>query len=320
MSVQKREFGVAKDCKAVELYTIKNEAGASVEVITYGATMQALTMPDRNGKFADVTIGFDDLKGHMERSNYQGQTVGRYANRIANGEFGINGKFYHTTKNEKGTTCLHGGGEFSHTVWDVLSAGDDFVKLGYTSPAGSHGFPGELKTEVTYTLTAGNELILDFYAVADEDTVINLTNHAYFNLGGFDAGSVLGHILQVNAACFTPTDEKSIPTGELRPVKGTPFNFTLPKTIGLDIGTDYDQLNNCKGYDHNFCLDEPSTDTPAVKVWEPEKRTGHGSLHRLARRSALYRQLFSGCAGQKRHGNGQARRFLFGDAVLPRYA
>lgn len=270
MSIEKRDFGTASDCKAVELYTLKNAAGASVEVITYGATLQAVSMPDKNGSFADVTIGFDDLQGHLERSNYQGQTVGRYANRIANGKFNLNGKKYSVTKSEKGITCLHGGGEFSHTVWDVLLTGDNFIKLGYTSPADSHGFPGELKTEVTYSLTDENELIIDFYAVSDEDTVINLTNHAYFNLGGFDAGNVLGHILQINADAFTPTDTASIPTGELRPVKGTPFNFTLPKTIGLDIGDDYDQLINCKGYDHNFCLAAHEPGTPAVTVWEPK--------------------------------------------------
>jgi len=270
MSVEKRDFGATKDCKAVELYTVMNSSGASFEVITYGATLQALNMPDRNGKFTDVTIGFDDLEGHLARSNYQGQTVGRYANRIANGEFKLNGKKYTVTKNEKGTTCLHGGGEFSHAVWDVLQTGDNFVKLGYTSPSGSHGFPGEMKTEVTYTLTQANKLIIDSSAIADEDTIINLTNHTYFNLGGYDSGNVLGHIMQINAERFTPTDSTSIPTGELRNVKGTPFNFTLPKSIGLDIGADYDQLNNCKGYDHNFCLAPREVDTPAATVWEPK--------------------------------------------------
>jgi len=269
MSIEKRDFGLTQDCKAVELYAIANSIGASVEVITYGATLQALTMPDRNGMFADVTIGFDDLKGHTELSNYQGQTVGRYANRIANGAFSINGKEYNVTKNEKDATCLHGGGEFSHTVWDVIGTGENFIKLGYISPAGSHGFPGTLKTEVIYTLTDENELVIDFSAVSDEDTVINLTNHAYFNLGGFDAGSVLGHILQINADAFTPTDAASIPTGELRPVKGTPFDFTRPKTIGLDIGHENDQLINCKGYDHNFCLTAREPGSPAVTVWEP---------------------------------------------------
>lgn len=269
MSIEKTTFGTTKEHESVELYTLRNSCGASAGILTYGGTLHSLNMPDKIGHIKDILIGFDDLKGHLERSNYQGQLVGRYANRIANGEFKINGKKYCVTKNEKGTTCLHGGGEFSHTVWDVLSTGDDFIKLGYTSPAGSHGFPGELKTEVIYTLTADNELVIDFSAVSDEDTVINLTNHAYFNLGGFDAGNVLGHILQINADHFTPTDKSSIPTGELFPVQGTPFDFSQPKQIGLDITADSEQLKNCKGYDHNFCLNERSPDISAAVVWEP---------------------------------------------------
>jgi aldose 1-epimerase len=268
MSVEKRDFGTGNDCKAVELYTIRNDSGASVDVITYGATLQSIKMPDKNGKCADVTIGFDNLEGHLARSNYQGQTVGRYANRIAGGEFSINGKKYSVTKNEKGITCLHGGGEFSHAVWAAQPVGENAVKFSYTSPAGSHGFPGNLKTEVIYTLTNDNELMIDFSAVSDRDTIINLTNHAYFNLAGYAAGNVLGHVLQINATHFTPTDKTSIPTGELRPVKGTPFDFTEPKTIGLEIEADDEQLINCKGYDHNFCL-EKFAGSPAAVVWEP---------------------------------------------------
>lgn len=269
MSIEKIAFGTTKGCKAVELYTIKNAAGASAEILTYGGTLQALSMPDKHGLFKDITIGFDDLEGHLERSDYQGQLVGRYANRIANGEFEINGKRYHVTKNEKGATCLHGGGELSHAVWDAVPLGDNALKLSYISPAGSHGFPGELKVETVYTLTDENELIIDYSAVSDEDTVINLTNHTYFNLAGYDAGNVLEHVLQISADYFTPTDSASIPTGELRTVKGTPFDFTVPKAIGLNIGADDEQLLNCRGYDHNFCLNTRAKDISAAVVWEP---------------------------------------------------
>ncbi len=269
MSVEKLPFGKIDDCIDVELWMLKNSCGASAGILTYGGTLHSLSMPDKLGHFKDVLIGFDSLKGHLEHSAYQGQLVGRYANRLAKGEFFINGNKYSVTKNEKDTTCLHGGGEFSHAVWSAEPSGESSLILKYTSPAGSNGFPGKLNAEVVYTLTDENELVIDFRAKADEDTVINLTNHAYFNLGGFDAGNVLGHILQINADCFTPTDLYSIPTGELRPVEGTPFDFTQPKPIGLEINAAYDQLTNCKGYDHNFCLNERTPDISAAVVWEP---------------------------------------------------
>jgi aldose 1-epimerase len=269
MSIEKTPFGATNECKAVELYTIKNKTGASAGILTYGGTLHTLTMPDKLGTFADILIGFDDLEGHMKYSAYQGQLVGRYANRLAHGEFEINGKKYNVTKNEKGITCLHGGAEFSHAVWDAEIIGENALKLSYTSPSGSNGFPGELKAETVYTLTDDNELLIDFSAVSDEDTIINLTNHAYFNLGGYASGNVLGHVLQINAKHFTPTDKTSIPTGELRPVQGTPFDFTQPKTIGLEIEADYEQLINCKGYDHNFCLEKLAAGSPAAVVWEP---------------------------------------------------
>ncbi|HZK38754.1 MAG TPA: aldose epimerase family protein [Clostridia bacterium] len=269
MSIEKKLFGTTKDCKAVELYTLKNAVGASAEILTYGGTLQALSMPDRHGNFKDITIGFDELEGHLDRSDYQGQVVGRYANRIANGKFKLGDKTFRLTKNEKNTTCLHGGGEFSHAVWDATPLGVSALELRYTSPAGSHGFPGEVKVKTVYTLTDENELIIDFSAVSDEDTVINLTNHTYFNLAGYDADNILEHVLQISADYFTPTDSTGIPTGELRAVQGTPFDFRVPKTIGLDISADDDQLLNCKGYDHNFCLNTRPKGVSAAAVWEP---------------------------------------------------
>ncbi len=270
MSDKKRIFGTLGSGKVVELYTIINDAGAKAEILTYGATLQSLYIPDKNGNFDDVTIGFDDLQGHLERSDYQGQTVGRYANRIAMGRFELDGETFSLTKNEQNTTCLHSAGELSHALWEVESSGENFVELAYASPDGAHGFPGKLFSKVKYTLTHDNELIIDYYAVSDKNTVLNLTNHTYFNLKGVGKGDVLEHILQINADKFTPTDEFDIPTGELMPVEGTPFDFREPKPIDRDIKDPLEQLQKCRGFDHNFCLNSPASETPVATVREPE--------------------------------------------------
>lgn len=269
MSITKELFGTTPDGKQVDKYIIKNSSGASAEIITYGATLQSVFVPDKNGKLDDVLIGFDDLKGHMERSDYQGMLVGRYANRLADAKFSIDGTEYNVTKNQDGILCLHGGGEFSHAVWTVEQVGDNSVTLSYFSPDGTEGFPGNVTTEVVYTFTEDNAVVMNYSAVSDKATVINLTNHAYFNLGGYASGDILGHLLQVKASRFTVTDSNSIPTGELRSVKGTPFDFTSPKTIGREIHADYDQLTMCKGYDHNFCLNVHADDEPVAIAAEP---------------------------------------------------
>ncbi len=268
MSILKSTYGTLPDGREVFSYVIKNKAGASAQIITYGGTLNALFMPDKNGVFKDVLLGFDDLKGHIERSDYQGMLVGRYANRIANGQFKIGDKTYNVTINEKGITSLHGGGEMSNDLWDAEIADDSTLKLSFFSPDGSHGFPGNLNVTAVYSLSDTNELSVEYSTVADKDTIVNFTNHAYFNLKGFDGGDILDHILQINADYFTPTDENSIPTGELKEVMGTPFDFTQEKEIGKEINADYDQLNYCRGYDHNFCLRKGAK--PNVKVYEPK--------------------------------------------------
>lgn len=269
MSVEKRLFGTLDECKVVELYRITNASGAYAEVLTYGGTLRSVCVPDKQGRFADVLLGFDSPQEYTGRTGYQGSLVGRYANRIANGRFSIDGQEYIVTKNEKDTTCLHGGGEFSHAIWDAEIAGDNAVVFRYTSPDGAHGFPGEVKVEVRYTFTDAAELILDYRAVSDKRTVLNLTNHAYFNLGGYDAGDVLGHSLTLDADRYTPTDIMSIPFGDCADVAGTPFDFRSPKPIGQDIGIDHEQLKNCGGYDHNFCLNQRAGTAPAVTLAEP---------------------------------------------------
>ncbi|MGN1169411.1 MAG: aldose epimerase family protein, partial [Acutalibacteraceae bacterium] len=192
----------------------------------------------------------------------------RYANRLHNAQFELGGKKYSLSANEKGKTCLHGGAEFSKAVWDACADTDNSVVMSYTSAAGACGFPGEMKTKVRFTLSDKNEIIISYTAICSADTPINLTNHTYFNLTGSTKNDVLSHILRIDADNFTPTDADSIPTGELRPVGGTAFDFTKPKAIGRDIGADDDQLKMCMGYDHNFCLND--TQGAVISVKEPE--------------------------------------------------
>lgn len=273
MSIEKNHFGTTKDGKDVYSYTIRNKNGMAAVVLTYGGTLQALYVKDKHGKQKDVLVGFDDLQGFEERSDYQGVLVGRYANRIAGGKFTVNGKEIHVTKNEKDITCLHGGGEFSRAVWTAKVLAENAVEMSYTSPDGAEGFPGEMTASGVYTLTEDNALKLSYKATCTADTFINLTNHAYFNLGGFDSGTVLGTELCIRASHYTPTDEHSIPTGELRPVEGTAFDFRTAKAIGKDIGEKDEQLILCGGYDHNFCLDGDA-DVPAVEAFDPESGIG----------------------------------------------
>lgn len=266
MSVQKIFYGKTKDDKIVDKYIIKND-NISAEIITFGATLDKLFIKDKNGKFDDILIGFDNIKDHEELSANQGVTVGRYANRIAKGRFILDGKEYEVKHNEN-ETCLHGGDEFAKAVWNAEIVSDNAVKFTYFSADGTCGFPGNLDVSITYTLEE-DALRLDYFAISDKKTVLNFTNHAYFNLGGYASGDMLGHILTIDADKFTPIDENSIPTGELRNVEGTPFDFRLPKAIGKDIKADYEQLINPRGYDHNFCINDPSLDKPCAVVTEP---------------------------------------------------
>lgn len=267
--ITKKLFGTLSDGREVDIYELKNSNGVRADVLTYGATWQSLWAPDRDGNFADVLIGFDDIEGHVERSDYQGQVVGRYANRICGGHFSVDGKDFDIVKNENGKTCLHGGGEFSHAVWNAKVEGDSLV-LDYTSPKGSNGFPGEMSAKVTYTLSDDNELSISYEAVCTETTPINMTNHAYFNLGSYERENVLSQQLRLSCSHYTPIDADSIPTGEIRVVTGTAFDFRQMKPIGKDAGADDEQLIIAKnGYDHNFCIDE-GTQGAFATVYDPE--------------------------------------------------
>ncbi len=270
MSIQKSLFGTLPDGRAVDCYTLENQNGVRANILTYGGTLNSLFVPDRKGCLADILAGFDTLEGHLKYSDYQGMLVGRYANRIADGAFQLGGEEYHVTRNENGITCLHGGGEFSHAVWDALPLGENALRLSYESPEGAHGFPGRVTARVTYTLTQENALRIEYHAVSDQDTILNLTNHAYFNLGGYDAGEIGGHILRLNASFFTPTDARNIPTGELRDVTGTPFDFRTPKALSEGLDSGYAPIASCEGYDHNFCIDHwDGSLREAGEVYEP---------------------------------------------------
>ena len=261
------------DGREVYNYKIENRNGVSVDIITRGATLQSFCCPDKDGNTGDILLGYDDLQGHLENSGYLGQAVGQYANRICDGRFTLNGVEYNVTKNEKGKTSLHGGGEYSHALWTPIIVDDNELELTYESPDGKEGFPGNVKAKINYVLTDKNELEIHYEAVSDKDTVINFTNHAYFNLGTVEAGDILDHELMINADSFTVTDSDSIPTGEIRNVEGTPFDFRTSKPIGRDINAEDEQLIQCGGYDHNFCLNgEPRAFKLAAKAFD--KKSG----------------------------------------------
>lgn len=254
MSVTKTLFDLMPDGSEVYLYTIENNNGVSAGIITRGATLQSFNCPDKDGKMGDIIMGFDKVADHIKSGTYTGNIIGQYANRICGGKFSVGGKEYQVTQNEKGKTCLHGGGEFNSALWKAIIVDDDAVEFSYFSADGNEGFPGNLDVKVTYVLTDRNELEVHYNAVTDTDTIINMTNHAYFNLGTIENGDVLDHELQLFCDAFTPTDADSIPTGEIRSVEGTAFDFRQPKKIGKDIKSDDEQLIMCRGYDHNFCV------------------------------------------------------------------
>ena len=254
MGITKSLYGELNGVK-VHTFTLSNKKGMKAEIIEKGATLEKLFVKDNSGNFIDVLSGHDTLEGHTERSDYQGVVVGQYANRIKGGKFSIDGTEYNLTKNDNGITCLHGGGEYSSAVWTGEETSDKALTFTYFSKDGTDGFPGNVKASVTYELTDNDELILTYNAVSDKKTVINLTNHAYFNLNGFDCGDILDHDLQINADYFTPIDETSIPLKMAEAVDNTPFDFRTSKKIGKDINnSDCSQIKNGNGYDHNFII------------------------------------------------------------------
>lgn len=257
-SIEKQIFGKMPDGAAVDIYTLKNASGVEARITNYGGIVVSLKVPDRNGKFDDVVLGYDNLDGYLKNNSpYMGALVGRYANRIAKGTFKLNGTEYHLAVNN-GANHLHGGLKgFDKVVWTAAPlrvANGAALKLTYVSKDGEENYPGNLTATVIYTLTDANELRIDYSATTDKRTIVNLTSHSYFNLAGQGTGDILKHQLFMNASRFTPTDAGAIPTGELKSVRGTPFDFTKPTDIGARIEQDDQQLKFGNGYDHNFVL------------------------------------------------------------------
>ncbi len=261
LSSEHKAFGKTNDGTPVEQYILRNSHGLTATVITYGGILQSLKVPDKNGKFDDVVLGFDNVQGYQSGTAYFGATIGRFGNRLANGAFELDGKRYQVPLND-GSNSLHGGPQgFDKDVWKAQpSNGKDSVgvTLTYLSADGEMGFPGNLKTEVTYSLNEHNELRIDYKASTDKATVLNLTNHSYFNLAGAGNGDVLKQLATLHASHYTPVTGKLIPTGELAPVAGTPMDFTQPTAIGKNIKADHPQLKFAEpkqgGFDFNWVL------------------------------------------------------------------
>lgn len=280
--IQKKEFGKTSDGQTVYAYTLTTPSGSSMTVITYGGIITQLKVPDKNGKLGDVVLGFDNLRQYEMESPYFGAIIGRYSNRIANGEFKLGGVTYKLPINN-GPNTLHGGFKgYDKRIWDAdaaMTADGPAVRLSLVDPGGSEGFPGTVHISVIYSLTADNTVKIQYFATSDKPTPVSFTNHSYFNLKDDGRSPIFDHVLQLNADHYLPVNANQIPTGEIAPVKGTPIDFTLPKPIGRDLKA---MGGKPIGYDHNLCLnsqdgslvkaaviDEPTTGRH-MEVWTTE--------------------------------------------------
>jgi aldose 1-epimerase len=258
MSVQVLSFGQNKSGQPVQKFVLENQNKTRCSLISYGGAIQELWVADKNGQLADVVLGYDDMKGYESAINpHHGALIGRHGNRIEDASFTLNGKTYQLARNN-GRNNLHGGpGGFDHHVWEgevLVEDPEPSVRFTYFSPDGEEGFPGNLRCTVIYTLTRNNALRIDYDAVADQDTVINLTNHAYFNLAGQGNGTILDHLVQIDADNFTVVNDELLPNGQIALVAGTALDFREPKPVGRDINSSEDQVRFGKGFDHNFVL------------------------------------------------------------------
>ncbi len=268
-TVAKVPFGTNKNGQPVTLYKLINPKGAEVHIMDLGGTVTSVKVPDREGKLGDVVLGFDTVGDYEARSPFFGCITGRYANRIAKGKFSLDGKEYSLVTNN-GPNHLHGGSSgFDKKMWEGKEGLGAQVIFTRTSPAGEEGYPGALTTRVTYTWTDENALQIEYVCTTDAKTVVNLTNHSYFNLGGAGNGTILDHELTLQCDKFTPTDDTMIPTGELRDVAGTPLDFSQATLIGQRIGADFEPLKQGKGYDHNYIINGSGL-RKAAKVRDPK--------------------------------------------------
>jgi len=313
-----KPFGLVQS-RSVEICTLRNSHGTEGRITSYGGIVTSLNVPDRNGRFDDVVLGYDTLAEYLKSSPYFGALIGRYGNRIAKGKFHLDGKTYVLATNN-GPNALHGGIKgFDKVVWTVARAEvtpqGPQLTLTYRSKDGEEGYPGDLSVTAVYTLTNDNALRLDYLATTDQPTVVNLTHHSYFNLRGH--GDILSHVVQINAGLFTPVDDTLIPTGELRSVANSPFDFRKPTAIGARIDTVDEQLRFGKGYDHNWVIDKPSQSLPVQAiVYEPE--TGR-VLEVLSAEPGL--QFYSGnfLDGSNIGKGGKAYAFRSGFCVEPQH-
>jgi aldose 1-epimerase len=268
----KESFGITSDGVEVGLYILRNTHGLEARITNYGGILVSLIVPDRNGKFSDVVLGFDDLEGYLNEHPCFGATIGRYANRIAAGRISLEGRAYQLTRNNEGNH-LHGGLKgFDKVVWSAAereSVNGSALDLRFVSRDGEEGYPGTLAIDVTYTLTNDNELKIDYTAATDKTTIVNLTHHSYFNLRDAGASDILEHELRIDADYFLPINQSSIPTGEFKAVKGTPFDFKQLTPIGARIGQEDLQLVYGNGYNHNWVLNKPGrSSAPAAVVYD----------------------------------------------------
>jgi len=265
--LNKQNFERVIDGKKVDLFTLKNKNGLVTQITNYGGRVVNLWVPDKTGNFEDIVLGYETIEGYLQPNEaYFGALIGRYGNRIANGKFILNDSTYTLAKNN-GVNHLHGGKKgFNNVVWDAHQISDSELELKYLSKDGEEGYPGNLDVTVVYKLTDNNELKINYFASTDKATPVNLTHHSYFNLHGAGKGSINDHVLQINAAYYTPIIEGAIPTGSIENVKNTPFDFTEPIPIGTHINDDNQQIKYGFGYDHNFVLDGSGLKVAAVII------------------------------------------------------
>jgi aldose 1-epimerase len=270
VQIDREDFRQMYDGKQVDLYTLRNEQGAIVHITNYGARIVSIVVPDRDGNMADVCLGYTSLQGYLDGSGSMGATIGRYAGRIGNARFVLDSTEYRTTQNN-GPNTIHGGEKgFRYVVWDVEEQSDTMVRMHYFSRDGEEGFPGNLDVTVQFVLTEDNAIKIDYRATTDKPTVVNLTNHAFFNLCGEGSGRVYDHELKVNALQYLPIDSNSIPTGALESVADTPFDFRTYRRIGEDIDASHEQIQLVQGYDHTFVLDKkPGEFALAAVLYDP---------------------------------------------------
>ena len=293
-SVTAAPFATTLEGEAVDLFTMTNANGIEIQAISYGGIIISLKTPDRSGNFGDIVLGYDNLQGYIDRTPYFGAIIGRYGNRIGGAEFELDGQTYTLAAND-GQNHLHGGVKgFDKVVWGgepFENEGGVGVVFRYTSPGGEEGYPGNLQMEVTYTLTEADELVVDYVATTDQATPVNLTQHSYFNLKDAGASDILGHELTLAADAYTPVNATLIPTGEIAPVEGTPFDFRTPHAIGERIAADHPQIGFGGGYDHNWVLNgtQDGDMILAARVIEP---TSGRTLEILTTEPAI--QFYSG--------------------------